>query len=170
MSNSSSSSALVTALQKRLDIQWKGATTLLDQARTNCEIAPGDAVPADREDEVIEEACELFADLTAAEQEALKVRPGGGAIEHAPDPDWKTKALRLAEQREADLRAQQEAEAANEKVRERLREQGADHVENTKVIAVRKIESSTAGDGGDGGQGTKPKVVVRRHTCVCNIL
>lgn len=80
----SSNSALVTALQKRLNIQWKGAVRLLEQAKSNCEIVDtgGDdnKIPEHREAEVLEEACEIFGDLTAAEQEALKVkRPAADA-------------------------------------------------------------------------------------------
>ena len=163
MSTGSSSSTLVTALQKKLGIQWKGAVRLLDQAKANCEI-PEEETPFDREDEVLEEACELFADLSPSEQEALKVRDPS---EPQPEPEWKQKALRAAEKRQAEREAQAAAEAANEKVRQRLREQGVPDAENTKVVVIRKM---AAPESAAGEEKAGPKVTKRTHTCVCTIL
>ena len=173
MPNSSTiaSGPLVNALQKRLDIPWKGAVSLLEQAKTNCEITD-ETIPDSREDEVLEEACEIYADLTPAEQEALQVRPAADSsgIDH---PDWKEKALRIAAQREADARARQEAEAANEAVRARLREQGElddAAVQNTRVIAIRKIECEQPMSVAGGGEERQhARVNMKTITCFCTI-
>ena len=163
---SSSSSALVNALQKRLDIQWKGAVGLLEQAKSNCEIAD-ENVPNCREDEVLDEACEIYADLTPSEQDALKVRP----VDSSEIPDWKEKALRAAEKHETDARARQESEAANEAVRARLREQGElddAAVQNTRVIAIRKLQSTQSPSSGEDCK--RAKVNKKTITCVCTIM
>ena len=165
----STNGALVTALQKKLGIQWKCANQLLERAATNCDIINDEEnlgiIPPDREDEVLEEACELFAELSANEQEAMRVKD---ASEPRPEPEWKMRAVRAAEKRQADAEAMAAAAAASEVVREKLREQGAEHVDSTQVISIRKLpEQSAATSSTDNN---KPKVTVRRHTCVCAIL
>ena len=70
---------LESIVQKRLNIKWVDAKRLIDDALRNCEITNPNGsseIPMNRQDEIIEEACEIFADLTTTEQEQIL-------------PDWK---------------------------------------------------------------------------------
>lgn len=149
---------LADAVKKKLGIKWVDAKALVERAMESCEIQ-GDTVPKNREDEVLEEAIELFEDLDEAEQERMRQ-------EANEQPAWKVKALRAAEKREEEFRAKQAAVAQSEMVRDQLRDEGVEEavVANTKVTAIRKLEEQPMSE-----EERETRAVVRKTTCYCVI-
>ena len=170
-------------VQQRLGIKWVDAKRLVLDATRNCEINDCSIIPADRNEEVIEEACEIFNDLDEAEQARMRksladedsAAAAAATITTREEPAWKRKAREHAERREAAWRAKDVADANTEKVRERLREAGVpeEEVQSTKVTSIRLVEAQPRQEKRAGvtesttGKGT---VRIRTHTCICVIL
>ena len=143
---------LENAIKDKLGIRWVEAKKLLEKAKERCEIDSPE-VPVDRENEVLEEACELFGDIPKSEQDEMK---------QSESDDLKNKLMQQAQRREVEWREKEAAAASNEQVREKLRSEGVpeEEVGATRVTAVRKIEEPASGKG---------TVRIRRHTCLCVI-
>jgi hypothetical protein len=80
------------AIKQRLNIKYVDAKKLLQEAKENLGI---EGPIGDREDEVIEEACEIFEDMEPEEQESMRNTGSAGG-----EPEWKRKALAAAAKRE----------------------------------------------------------------------
>ena len=80
-----------SVVQKELGIKYVDARKLVHEAQASLGIQ---GAAGDREQEVIDEAIEIFEDLDAQEQDAMRVNSSGG------DSEWKQKAKAAAERRE----------------------------------------------------------------------
>lgn len=151
------SNTLETTIKQKLGIKFVDAKNLLAQAKEACEIANDAVVPSDRFDEVLEEACELFADLDEATQENMRASASA-------EPEWKKRARAVCEKREAEFQSKLNAEAQNEAVRDAMRATGAseEEVNRTTVTSVRAVGSPEQEEPKKGS-----KLTVRRHTCYC---
>lgn len=156
---------LETAVAEKLNIKWVDAKRLVTEAIVNVEIEG--EVPLDREEEVLEEACELFEDLEEHEKAAMRKPKGPAMNENGEEPEWKRKARENAERREAEWRAKENAVANNEKVREKLREKGVDESEiaGTIVTSVRKLPGGPPPEEPARGNGVV-RVTTHRVCCV----
>jgi hypothetical protein len=152
------SEKLTESLADKLNLKWVAAKRLIADAKKNCEIEG--EIPACRKEEVMEEACELFKDLSKREQSSM-LRSATSAPSSSsdnsnknnskqkqkqqspapPEPDWKRKAREHAERREAEWLSKKAAETQTEVVREKLRQAGVDEQEvaSTRVTAIRKL-------------------------------
>lgn len=167
-------SSVESTVQQRLGIKWVDAKRLVQDAARNCEIN-GLESTRNREEEVIEEACELFEDLDDAEKARMRISSpavdnDSAAAAAGVEPAWKRKAREQAERREAEWQAKEAAAANNEKVREKLRAVGVpeEEIQGTKVTSIRKVEGPPPETASiEPGKGI---VYIRTHTCLCVIL
>jgi hypothetical protein len=184
------SEKLTETLADKLNLKWVAAKRLIADAKKNCEIEG--EIPACRNEEVMEEACELFKDLSKREQSSMlrsatsdnnnKNNSKQKQKQQSPDlpePDWKRRAREHAERREAEWLSKKAAETQTEVVREKLRQAGVDEqeVSSTRVTAIRKL---TPPPSYNNNQVTKTQqeqpqippggiVRVRTNTCYCTI-
>jgi hypothetical protein len=163
---------LVHAVRQKLGIKYVDAKVLVAEARQVCEVAGDDDVPTERHDEVVEEACEIFADYPPDKQNSMKqpLTPSSSSSTTTAEvviPAWKQKALAACQKLESDYESKQAAVQATEAVQRQLREEGvpAEDIASTKVMQVRKLEEAAATAPGNGpGQ-----LTVRTYTCACVI-
>ena len=87
--------AIDDAIKQRLGIKYKCAKQLAEEARA----ALGSEAT---EDEIIEEACEIFEDMEEDEQEEMRVPAT------TEEPEWKRKAKEQAEKREQEWAKEEE--------------------------------------------------------------
>ena len=95
---------LENLVKQKLDIKWIDARRLVQEAQVALGIAKRDV--GERQDEVLEEALEIFEDLPPEEQDEMR------APEEVTEPEWKRKAREQAEKRE------QEWAAAAQKIKD----------------------------------------------------
>jgi hypothetical protein len=157
---------LENAVADKLGIKWVDAKRLVKQAILNVEIE-GPVVPVDREEEVLEEACEIFEDLEEHEKAAM--RKPQSQSNNSEEPEWKQKAIENAQRREAEWRAKENAVANNEKVRDKLRDAGVDEgeVSGTRVTSIKKLPGGPPEESAETGKGV---VRVRTHRVCCVIM
>jgi hypothetical protein len=190
------SEKLTEALADKLNLKWVAAKRLIADAKKNCEI--DGEIPSYRNEEVMEEACELFKDLSKREQSSM-LRSSSSSTStssdnmnkqqkqkqphtpsQTPEPDWKRKAREHAERREAEWLSKKAAETQTEVVREKLRQSGVDEQEvaSTRVTAIRKLTQPPSYQPKTLQQPQHPQeqipppggiVRVRTHTCFCVI-
>jgi hypothetical protein len=117
-------------VKKKLNIKWVNARELTDEAIRVLHIDPRDAdTIREREDDILEEACEIFEDLTPEEQNAMRIPESADGEEGSSSaPDWKKKAMATAAKREKEWadQVQRERDEADEKARR------AEHEEKVK--------------------------------------
>jgi hypothetical protein len=161
---------IVHAVRQKLGIKYVDAKVLVAEARAVCEVAGDDDVPTERHDEVVEEACEIFADYPPDKQNSMKqpLTPSSTTTTTAEVviPAWKQKALAACQKLESDYESKQAAAQATEAVQRQLRDEGvpAEQIAATKVTQVRKLEEAAATAPGGPGQ-----LTVRTYTCACVI-
>lgn len=144
--------SLETAVKDRLGIKWVDARDLVQQAKSNLGIAGG--VLKSEEDDVVDEAVQIFGKLPKAEQERMRKVSSGD--------DWKEKAARQAEKRQQDIR--EENERAANPPPPPLSEQliGDGTIQETSTT---ESKTETVTKGPQGGKTTHKRV-----TCYCDIL
>lgn len=161
-----------STVQKKLGIKWVDAKNLVHQATVACEISSG--IPSDRTEEVINEACEIFADLDEAEQKRMRLPEpsNGGTGGIGEESDWRQKAREQAERRDAEWQAKESAVANSAAVQDRLRNAGVaeEEVQGTRVVSIRKVGQETGPvDDEPPAEDKTPTVRMRTHTCFCVI-
>lgn len=169
-------------VKQKLGIRWLDAKRLVQDAVRNCAIdmeGPNykkNSIPADREKEVIAEACELFEDLDEAEKDQMRKsradEKNAIAADGVPEPEWKRKAREHAERREAAWLAQQKGTQANATAREALAIP-IEEEDATKVTSIRHVPP-TAAETAAAAANNKERVErtgqVRTYICICLIL
>ncbi len=175
------SNQLESIVQKRLNIKWVHAKQLIRDASRNCEIIADDnsksiAIILNRQDEIIEEACEIFSDLTTTEQDQMRLhhsKETPSNDDEDSEPEWKRKARIQAERREAEWQLQQNIQQNQDKIQTLLKDNKQtiippDEIPLTTVKSIRALahdpipKESPAPD-------TVPIVRVRTTTCYCTI-
>jgi hypothetical protein len=167
---------LVHAVRQKLGIKYVDAKVLVAEARQVCEVEGNDDVPTERYDEVVEEACEIFADYPPDKQNSMKqpLTPPPTSTTTAAEvviPAWKQKALAACHKLENDYESKQAAAHATEVVQRQLRDEGvpAEQIAATKVTHVRKLEEAAAAAAAAPGGSGPGQPTVRTYTCACVI-
>jgi hypothetical protein len=166
--------SLEGAVQKRLGIKYVDSKRLVEQALMQCEIAIASAamtkIPKERYDEVLEEACEIFADLDVQRQDEMRISTSN-SNESTGSPAWMVKAQQQAAQREAEWETWQRAYEQTEHVQDQLRQQGVseEEVSRTRVISIKQQQEPVQGSKKNKEE-EGPVVRVTTHTCYCVIL
>jgi hypothetical protein len=169
---------LETIVQKRLNIKWVDAKHLVQDAIRNCDLESAlrhNKIPMDREDEIVEEVCEIFKDLDPDEQNRMRINNNGSSSDtnaNANEPEWKRKIREQAERREAEWRAQQSMQGNKEHVQTILRDHGVpeEEVQATTVKSIRKIETKPPPpESSTKDSGKAPIEHVQSYTCYCVI-
>jgi hypothetical protein len=175
---------LESIVQKRLNIKWVDAKRLINDALKNCEISNNtgsSGIPMNRQDEIIEEACEIYADLTVTEQDQMRLSNEKDDVASksecpANEPEWKRKARIQAERREAEWQLQQNIQQNQEKIQTLLKEKqniiSADEIPLTTIKSIRVIDNKDPASRTLKQQPTEEKapiVRVRQTTCYCII-
>jgi hypothetical protein len=177
---------LESIVQKRLIIKWVDAKRLIVDALRNCEISNsnGSGIPMNRQDEIIEEAYEIFADLAATERDQMRLSSnnrtsrddGDNAEGTTNEPEWKRKARIQAERREAEWQQQQNIQQNQDKIQTLLKEKQniiPEHeIPLTTIKSIRVIDNDNNAASRTMEQSPKesvPIVRIRRTTCYCII-
>jgi hypothetical protein len=157
-------------VQQRLQIQWVYTQELVQEARRRRQDTPSDDEEYEIKDrDIVDDACDLFAGLSAEEQARRKI----GANDHE-EPEWKRKIREKAERQEAEWRTRQNLEQLQSQVQEKLREQGLPEpeVQATTIKSIRKLEGNNL-PAETAVSPTKAKVKpiehVRTYACYCVI-
>ena len=171
-------------VQKRLNIKWVDAKRLIDDALRNCEITNPNGsseIPMNRQDEIIEEACEIFADLTTTEQEQMRLPNNDDTTftskrdGSTTEPEWKRKARIQAERREAEWQLQQNIQQNQDKIQTLLKEKQniipAEEIPLTTIKSIRVIDSDSHNNKTmeQPPKESVPIVRIHRTTCYCII-
>jgi hypothetical protein len=176
-------------VQKRLNIKWVDAKRLVRDAMHNCELLSkqqqqhsNNEIPTHRQDEVIEEACEIFADLTSDEQDQMRLNTTTATTDNDIDdtePEWKRKARIQAERREAEWQVQQTVQQNQAHITTLLREKQSTIPEHEIPLTTIKSIRTIANDNNMGHsihkqqqlplQESAPIVRVKTTTCYCII-
>jgi hypothetical protein len=157
-------------VQQRLQIQWVYAQELVQEARCRRRrpnASSDDDFHPDRD--LVEEACDLFAALSAKEQAQRRM----GAASHSTEPEWKRKIREKAERQEAEWRTQQNLQQQQAQVQAQLRAQGRPEpeVQATTIKSIRKVEERKlpAETAAAHSQKAPPIEHVRSYVCYCVI-
>ena len=184
-------------VQKRLNIKWVDAKQLIQDACRNCEISNigscnDSGIPMNRQDEIIEEACEIFADLTVIEQDQMRISSndhtaaadddnGDDTVPKqqcpAKESEWKRKARIQAERREAEWQLQQNIQQNQSMIQTLLKEKQniiPEHeiplttIKSIRVIDPNENNNRTAMEQSPHKESV-PIVRIKRTTCYCVI-
>ena len=167
---------LESIVQKRLNIKWVDAKRLIQDALRNCEVSSSDngGIPMHRQDEIIEEACEIFADLTMMEQDQMRqvhTENKSHNVKVNDEPEWKRKARIQAERREAEWQIQQNIQQNQDKIHMILKEKQSIIPENeiplTTIKSIRIVENDLPKE--QPPKESVPIVRVKTTTCYCTI-
>ena len=170
---------LESIVQKRLNIKWVHAKQLIHDALRNCEIISDDdskstTIPLSRQDEIIEEACEIFSDLTTTEQDQMRLqttKETPSNDDQESEPEWKRKARIQAERREAEWQLQQNIHQNQDKIQTLLKDKQTiippDEIPLTTIKSIRALPRN--GPKESPAPETVPIVRVRTTTCYCTI-
>jgi hypothetical protein len=128
----SNSGTIQDQVKQKLGIKWVHARDLTNQAIAALHIDSNDrSIIEERNNDIIDEACELFADLSPAEQEKMKI-----PADDSNQSDFKKKAMATA--------AKREQEWADQVEKERL---AAEEVQRQKELQERKDRGEIGEDG-----------------------
>ena len=171
---------LESIVQTRLNIKWVHAKQLIHDALRNCEIISDDdskntTIPLSRQDEIIEEACEIFSDLTTTEQDQMRLQTTKETTpsndDQESEPEWKRKARIQAERREAEWQLQQNIQQNQDKIQTLLKDKQTiippDEIPLTTIKSIRALPPN--GPKESPAPETVPIVRVRTTTCYCTI-
>lgn len=97
------SKSVEDVIKTRLGIKWSAAKELAAQAAADIKESTGQSDIED--DEIVEEACDIFEDLDEDEKEEMRLSA------QPVEPHWKRKAREQAEKREREFDREQQAQA-----------------------------------------------------------
>ena len=148
---------LEDAIKAKLNIKYSAAKQLIAEAKQNLEITDEGA---DREEEIIDEATQIFEDdLLPDEQESMRV---SGEV----TSNWKARAVAAAERRKAEQEAAQpppEEEVVEEEVVEEQEPAAVDYQAQGGAVVEEEIVEEIVEQEGDGGD-TGNEVITEMQT------